>query len=120
MRAFFGVVWVIAWAAAVRSQLSSARSIPATPDELSFVLGTAAVFEPQVTFLPITTNASPTWRGITLSPETNKVYLSPWNSDAVLIVDPTTGETDATTLNGLGSAQGKYLGIAYAPNTGKL
>lgn len=45
---------------------------------------------------------------------------APYNATSVLVVNPLTNVTDTTVMQNLGDGTAKWIGIAYAPNVGKL
>ena len=69
----------------------------------------------------------PRWAGIAYAPSTGKLYASPYDMDAVLIIDPMLNSTRLLTLEFENDDQegcrhhiAKWRSIAYAPSTGKL
>jgi hypothetical protein len=51
---------------------------------------------------------------------TSKLYCSPVDVTAVLVIDPVANTTDTAALGNLDDTLDKYSGIVYCPVTSKL
>jgi hypothetical protein len=60
------------------------------------------------------------WSGIAYAPVTSKLYCSPVDVTAVLVIDPVANTTDTAALGNLDDTLDKYSGIVYCPVTSKL
>lgn len=78
---------------------------------------------PELSTTRVSRTGSSQWVGgayASISAAVDLVFATPFDSEAVLIVNPVTGATDTTVLGGFSNDVGKWSGMAFCPTTDKL